>query len=126
MEALLDAMRTEGMALPYARLQRDLACALLREARALSDDGADWDALLEEVAALPLDHVGPRELREVRKKGEDFDATVLQRPRCVWRLLEAVSALVEALTPPGDEALDLLDNLAEAARAAFFCFRESA
>jgi len=134
MEALLHTLRTEGMALTYARLLLEMAVAMLHEARALllssgeeeADPLLDWDNVIEDIATLPLHHLGARELLdECNDLHESVGEVVLMRPRRAWRLLESVGQIVEYLTPEEDEeALELLDVLAEAARSAFFRARD--
>ena len=120
MEALLERLRSEGMARAYGRLQRDMAVALLREARALRPDALDWDDALAQVESLsPERRFGARELLERKEDLECVEEAVRLRPRRVWRLLEAVAQLVEALADDDDDTLELLDDLAEAARAAY-------
>ena len=119
MEPLLERLRTEGMARAYGGLQRDMALALLHEARALGPDALDWDEARAQVEALAPERLfGARELLE-RKDLVCVEEAVRLRPRRVWRLLEAVAHLVQALAPEEDAPLELLDALAEAARAAY-------
>jgi hypothetical protein len=129
MEPLLERMRTEGMARAYGLLQRDMALALLREARTLAGpDALDWEEALVQIEALcPERQFGARELLE-RKDLACVEEAVRLRPRRVWRLLEAVAHLVEALTDGEEEedTLELLDDLAEAARVAYVRARASA
>lgn len=113
-KTLLPMLWTEGMALPYAHLQLDMASAMLQHARTLSngdvDHLVDWDALFtyieEDLRRETLVfRFQPRELLLHKDLTHIEDALLLKAPtqeRLIHRLLDASTQILEFVAGGND------------------------